>query len=78
MVSLWWSFALTTIGVTGLFLVYGRPNSPIGPMIGLGVQGLWVAYAIATGQWWFLLSAFTYGAANVYGLHQRRKATTNA
>ncbi|MFD3594381.1 hypothetical protein ACFWU5_16780 [Nocardia sp. NPDC058640] len=76
MVSLWWSFALTTIGVTGLFLVFGRPNSLIGPVIGLSVQALWTAYAVATGQWWFLLSAFTYGAANIYGLSKRRKTDT--
>ncbi|TDP29882.1 hypothetical protein [Nocardia ignorata] len=59
--------------MTGLFLVYGRPNSLIGPVIGLSVQALWIAYAVATGQWWFLLSALTYGAANIYGLRQRRK-----
>ncbi|MFD3426087.1 hypothetical protein [Nocardia fluminea] len=73
MISLWWSFTLTTIGVTGLALVYGRPSSTIGPYIGLGVQALWIAYAVATGQWWFLVSAFTYGAANLYGLAKRRK-----
>ena len=74
MISLWWSFTLTTIGVAGLFLVYGRPRSLAGPCIGLAVQALWIAYAIATSQWWFLLSAFTYGAANLYGLAKRRQA----
>lgn len=76
MISLWWSFALTTIGVTGLVLVY-RSQSLVGPGIGLGVQLLWIAYAVTTQQWWFLLSAFTYGGANVYGIRQRatRKAT---
>lgn len=71
MISLWWSFALTTIGVVGLALVYRRSTSIIGPGIGLGVQLLWVAYSVATGQWWFLLSAFTYGAVNIYGLRTR-------
>ncbi|MGI5216224.1 hypothetical protein [Nocardia sp. CA-290969] len=70
MISLWWSFALTTIGVIGLVLVY-RSQSLIGPSIGLAVQALWIAYAIATRQWWFLLSAITYGAANVYGITKR-------
>lgn len=73
MISLWWSFALTTIGVTGLVLVY-RSQSLVGPCIGLGVQALWIAYAIATKQWWFLLSAITYGAANIYGLGKRRQS----
>lgn len=77
MVSLWWSFALTTIGVTGLVLVY-RSQSLLGPSIGLAVQALWVAYAIATRQWWFLLSAFTYGGANVYGIATRRRTVKAA
>jgi hypothetical protein len=71
MISLWWSFTLTVIGVTGLVLVY-RSQSLLGPGIGLAVQALWIAYAIATRQWWFLLSAFTYGAANIYGISTRR------
>lgn len=73
MISLWWSFTLTAIGVTGLILVY-RSQSLIGPCIGLAVQALWIAYAIATRQWWFLASAFAYGGANIYGLTKRRKA----
>jgi len=71
MVSLWWSFALTTIGVVGLVFVY-RSQSLVGPGIGLAVQALWIAYAVSTQQWWFLLSAFTYGAANIYGIAKRR------
>jgi hypothetical protein len=73
MISLWWSFTLTAIGVTGLILVY-RSQSLIGPCIGLAVQALWIAYAVSTEQWWFLVSAFTYGGANIYGLTKRRKA----
>lgn len=72
MISLWWSFTLTTIGVTGLFLVY-RSQSLAGPIIGLAVQLAWIAYAIATRQWWFLVSAFAYGGTNLYGISQRRK-----
>lgn len=72
MISLWWSFSLTLIGVTGLVLVY-RTESLIGPFIGLSVQALWIAYAIATRQWWFLFSAFAYSGANIYGLIKRRR-----
>lgn len=77
MISLWWSFTLTAIGVTGLILVY-RSQSLLGPCIGLAVQALWIAYAIATQQWWFLASAFAYGGANIYGvMKRRREALTN-
>lgn len=70
--SLWWSFTLTVIGVTGLFFVYRRPRSLLGPFIGIAVQLIWIAYSVATEQWWFLLSAFTYGGVNIYGLLKRR------
>lgn len=53
-------------------LVY-RSQSLLGPSIGLAVQALWIAYAVATRQWWFLLSAFTYGGANLYGMAKRRQ-----
>ncbi len=72
MISLWWSFTLTLIGVTGLVLVY-RSQSIIGPLVSLTVQGLWIAYAITTSQWWFLVSAFAFSAANLYGINTRRK-----
>lgn len=74
MISLWWSFALTAIGVAGLALVYARPASIAGPGVGIAVQALWIAYAVTTAQWWFLVSALTYGAVNVYGLAKRREA----
>lgn len=38
MISQWWSFALVTIGVTGLVLVYARPKSVVGPYVGIAVQ----------------------------------------
>ena len=72
MISLWWSFALTAIGVTGLVLVY-RTQGLVGPLIGLAVQALWIAYAISTQQWWFLVSAFAYSGANIYGIVKRRR-----
>lgn len=65
-ISLWWSFALTSVGVFGLFLTM-RKNFA-GPWIGLAIQVLWIAYAVSSRQWWFLLSAFSYGAVNIYGL----------
>jgi ABC-type Mn2+/Zn2+ transport system permease subunit len=72
MISLWWSFALTAVGVTGLFFVY-RSQSLLGPAIGVAVQVAWIAYAVSTRQWWFLLSAFAYGGTNLYGIQKRRR-----
>lgn len=69
-----WSYLLTGIGVFGLALVYARPRSIAGPVIGLAVQALWIAYAVTTEQWGFLGSAVAFGAANVYGLRSRRAA----
>lgn len=56
---MWWSWILTAVGVTGLYFA-GRKRS-VGWAIGLAAQGLWVAYAISTEQWGFLVSAFAYG-----------------
>ncbi|WP_418346109.1 hypothetical protein [Rhodococcus pyridinivorans] len=72
MITLWWSFTLTLVGVTGLFFVY-RSQSLTGPLIGVAVQIAWIAYAVETQQWWFLLSAFAYGGTNLYGIAKRRR-----
>jgi hypothetical protein len=54
-----WSFALTAVGVVGLYLA-GR-RSPWGWAVGLGAQSLWFTYAVVTRQWGFIFSAFAYG-----------------
>jgi hypothetical protein len=54
-----WSYVLTVVGVTGLWLA-GR-KVWWAWFVGLGAQGLWLAYAISTHQWGFLVSAFAYG-----------------
>ena len=71
--NLWWSFSLTFIGLIGLFLVYRAPLSVWGPVVGVSVQSLWIAYAVVTHQWWFILSAVGYGVVNVYGWRKRRR-----
>lgn len=63
--SVWWSVALTVIGVTGLFLVTHKLRA--GFVVGLAVQVLWIVYAVVTGQWGFIGSALAYGAVNVLG-----------
>ena len=54
-----WSYLLTVVGVFGLWLA-GRKDRR-GWMVGVGAQMLWVAYAITTRQWGFLVSAGAYG-----------------
>lgn len=68
--TMWWSWLLTSIGCTGLYLVT-RKNW-WGFVIGVGVQLLWIAYAIVTEQWGFIVSALVYGAVNLRGLRAWR------
>jgi hypothetical protein len=76
----WWSWLLMIVGVFGLYLA-GKRNR-WGWAVNLGAQGLWVAYAFASGQLGFLISAVAYGA--VYGRNlwlwtqERRKAEVTA
>lgn len=63
-----WSWMLTVVGVSALFLTLRR--SPWGWVLGSSAQLLWFAYAIATRQWGFLASCLTYGT--VYALNFRR------
>lgn len=69
MIAWWWSFLLAGIGVGGLFLTTREGNVRwAGYGVGLLVQGLWIAYALTTGQLGFLLSAGAYGSVNCIGL----------
>lgn len=54
-----WSYLLTAVGVTGLLLAGSKRK--LGWAIGLGAQVLWIAYALATEQYGFLISAVVYG-----------------
>ena len=55
----YWSYLLTAVGVFGLWLA-GRKDRR-GWMVGIGAQTLWIAYATATHQWGFYVSAIAYG-----------------
>ncbi len=77
--SQWWSWALTAIGVTGLFLA--GSSRKLGWAIGLGAQALWITYAIATSQWGFIASAFAYGgvyARNWWRWRQQERAASGS
>lgn len=71
-----WSWALTAVGVTGLFFA-GR-NNKLGWAIGLGAQVLWLAYAIATRQWGFIVSVFAYGGVYARNWWRWRSAERRA
>ena len=67
-----WSYILTAIGVFGLWLA-GRKDWR-GWLVGLTAQGVWLAYAVATQQWGFIVSAFAYGwvyALNIWLMRRR-------
>jgi len=55
----YWSYLLTAVGVLGLYLAGRRYWWAW--LVGLVAQVLWVAYAVATEQWGFIVSAFAYG-----------------
>jgi hypothetical protein len=59
LVSAYWSYVLTAVGILGLYLA-GR-KLWWAWLIGLGAQSLWVAYAVVTKQWGFIVSALAYG-----------------
>lgn len=56
----YWSYLLTAVGAVGLLLA-GRMQRT-GWLVGLAAQGLWIAYALSTQQYGFLISAFIYGS----------------
>lgn len=53
-----WSYLLTVVGISGLYLA-GRKDRR-GWAVAIASQGLWAAYAVTTGQWGFLVSAGAY------------------
>lgn len=61
--SQYWSWLLSAVGITGVYLAGERRR--IGWAIGVGVQILWIAYACSTRQWGFIVAALGYGAMNL-------------
>lgn len=60
-----WSFLLAAIGIAGLLLAIR--GVWWGWAINLAAQFLWVAFAIATDQYGFIISALAYGSVYAYG-----------
>jgi hypothetical protein len=56
----WWSWLLTGIGLTGIWLQGDKQKR--GWLLGIGVQVLWVVYGVTTEQYGFIVSAVVYAA----------------
>lgn len=66
-----WSFVLTGVGITALWLV-GK-KIIWGWVVGMALQFLWFAYAILTEQWGFLISCVLYGYVNAKNYFEWKK-----
>ncbi len=64
----YWSWILTAFGIFGLW-VAGSGKS-WGWLVGVGIQAVWIAFAIATEQYGFIVSALAYSF--VYGRNYRK------
>ena len=65
-----WSMVLATVGLVSLYLT-GKPRwRRIGWYVGIVDEIIWCAYAAATAQWAFFVSATAY--AWVYANHLRK------
>ena len=60
MIDWWWSYILTAVGVSGVFMA-GRKDWR-GWAIGILSEILWICYAIVTKQYGFIFGALAYGA----------------
>lgn len=57
--NVYWSYVLTIVGVTGMYLVGKKLWWAW--WIGTSAQILWLAYAVVTEQWGFIFAALAYG-----------------
>lgn len=68
MIPVWWSILLAVVGVFGLYIT--TTKRWWGWAVSLAAQVLWIAYAVATSQPGFILSALAYGTVNLIGLYR--------
>ena len=67
-----WSWILAAIGVTGIFFV-GK-KTVWGWLILLANECIWIAYAINTKQYGFIISALAYAAVYIRSyIHWKRE-----
>lgn len=70
---MWWSVVLAAVGVFGLYLTTRKMAA--GYAVGVGVQVLWITYAVVTAQYGFIFSALAFGAVNALGFYRWRSET---
>lgn len=64
-------WVLVAAGVLGTFLA--SRGVSWGWLLLVGLQPLWISYAIATGQYGFILGALAYGGAQLNGFVRTRR-----
>jgi hypothetical protein len=57
-IPFWWSWLLSGLGCVGIWKAGDK--SPTGWAITLGTECLWLAYAVTTGQWGFIVGCGLY------------------
>lgn len=57
---------LAVVGMAGVALAGQRRTRGYGWIVGMGVQVLWIGYALTTHQYGFILSALGFGAINTW------------
>ena len=67
----YWSWLLTAVGIVGL--VCAGKKFWWAWLIGLSAQVLWLAYAIVTKQYGFIVSALAYGIVYARNAHLWKK-----
>lgn len=68
-----WSYVLAALGVTGLLIAATRPK--VGWWFNIGAQLPWLAYAVASRQWGFLLTPVAYTVGYVRLLRKAYRPT---
>lgn len=71
-----WSYLLAGLGCFALWLAGRKRKS--GWAVGASIQVLWVAYAVSTRQYGFIISAFAYGFFYVRNYLRWRAEETKA
>ena len=71
---MWWSWALSALGVTGLWLIGKRHWWAWG--IAFANECLWMVYAIVTKQYGFIFGALAYGSVHAKNAIQWRNAAS--
>ena len=72
----WWSWFLTAVGVTWLWLAGSGRWWAWG--LGICAEGCWIVYAITTKQYGFIVGALAYGAIHARNLWTQWNAITTA